>query len=461
MIFWQPFRTILGPAVVVCIASLLQACGSLREPEAVADATPPAGYAPVYIRANAPIPKTRPSSARAEVLRIDTRDPSTVKLYVNIVDSTGLNFIGARSMICAVVDSVDGEKRTVTKQLVVREVTEADRIPTAVALVSDNSGSMGETRARAVQDALSSLFDQKISGDALAVVRYDEKTSVEVPLSTSPTELKNNLRRDGLTGFGGYTAIHTGIAAAIEHLNNAPSTFTSKLIIVFTDGWENSSKISKDSIIQRAIETKTTICAVDFGENVNDGYMESIARATGGIYTRIYGTSEFKPMFEDVYRRIKNHYVVEIPAETYGRHTSSVRICWPKDTLQATVEYDNTPDVGAIAVLGVQFDYDKAVIKKESDVAIRNVARLMKAFPNMEIELRGHTDNRNSTADLDYNRKLSEKRAQAVRDAIVARGIDAHRVTALGFGDTVPIADNNTETGRARNRRTEFVILRK
>jgi len=461
MIFWQSFRTYLGSTVVVCMASLLQSCGSLREPEAVADATPPVGYAPVFIKANAPMPKSRPSSARAEVLRIDTRDPSTVKLYVNVVDSMGLNYIGARSMICAVVDSVDGEKRTVTKQLVVREVTEADRIPTAVALVCDNSGSMGDTRARAVQDALSSLFDQKISGDALAVVRYDDKTSVEVPLSTSPTELNTNLRRDGLTGFGGYTAIHTGVSAALEHLHSAPATFLSKAIIVFTDGWENSSKITKDSIIARALATKTIICAIDFGENVNSGYMESIARATGGIYTRIYSTSEFQPMFEDVYRRIKNHYVVEIPAEAYGRHTSSVRICWPKDTIVANVEYDNTPDVGVIAVLGVQFDYDKAVIKKESDVAIRNVVRLMKAFPNMEIELRGHTDNRNSTDDLDYNRKLSEKRAQAVRDAIIARGIDARRVTALGFGDTVPVADNNTEAGRARNRRTEFVILRK
>lgn len=82
----------------------------------------------------------------------------------------------------------------------------------------------------------------------------------------------------------------------------------------------------------------------------------------------------------------------------------------------------------------------------------------MRAYPAMVIELRGHTD---STGSAEYNLRLSERRANAVRTELIRRGIQPERIQAIGFGSSQPIADNRTPEGRALNRRTEFVILRK
>jgi outer membrane protein OmpA-like peptidoglycan-associated protein len=74
----------------------------------------------------------------------------------------------------------------------------------------------------------------------------------------------------------------------------------------------------------------------------------------------------------------------------------------------------------------------------------------------MKIEIGGHTDN---TGDKAKNKTLSMNRAKAVKDYLVSKGIDATRLTAVGYGDSAPVADNGTPEGRAQNRRTVFKVL--
>jgi outer membrane protein OmpA-like peptidoglycan-associated protein len=76
--------------------------------------------------------------------------------------------------------------------------------------------------------------------------------------------------------------------------------------------------------------------------------------------------------------------------------------------------------------------------------------------PDIRIEIGGHTDNQGSP---EHNKTLSKNRALAVYNYLLSRGIDASRMTYAGFGDTKPISDNETEAGRALNRRTEFKII--
>ncbi|MBC8125314.1 MAG: OmpA family protein [Candidatus Kapabacteria bacterium] len=447
----------------LCTSVFIIGCGSWQEPEASADAVPPPGYAPIFLRTIAPLPDKKPQKATVTATRVDTRDGKTVRIYTHVLDSNGTYYTGGvkgngKGLWCKLTETIDGATREV-KNYTIREVTERDKEPMAIAIVMDNSGSMGETRARAMQGSVEDFLKIKQQQDVLALVRYDDHAVVEAPLSASADEVRANLKQNGLEGFGGGTAIHSGVAAAIDHLNISAPTSMRKAVIVFTDGQENSSKITREELIARALKSNVVVCAVDFGNGINEGYMEQIARGTGGSYSHIYGTSEFRPMFEDVYRRLKNTYVIEYPVQDYGPHSVKIKLCWGKDTASTTFTYDNTPDVGAITLLNVNFDHGKATLDAASSTAITNITTLMKAFPKMTIEVRGHTDNTNSTGDGEFNSKLSQKRAEAVRDAIVKGGIKPERILVKGYGDTAPVLSNDTEDGRAQNRRTEFILL--
>jgi outer membrane protein OmpA-like peptidoglycan-associated protein len=112
---------------------------------------------------------------------------------------------------------------------------------------------------------------------------------------------------------------------------------------------------------------------------------------------------------------------------------------------------------GRIAIYGIYFDFDKAVVKSESKPQLDEIAKLMKANPELQVLIVGHTDNKGKLA---YNQSLSLKRAKAVVDALVKTyGIPAARMTAVGVGPAAPLASNDSEEGQAKNRRVELVKM--
>jgi OmpA-OmpF porin, OOP family len=109
---------------------------------------------------------------------------------------------------------------------------------------------------------------------------------------------------------------------------------------------------------------------------------------------------------------------------------------------------------GHVEVPGIFFDTGKSELKAESASAVAEIAKLLKADP-LKLYVVGHTDN---VASLDLNLKLSQARAEAVVQALVSQhGISAARLTARGVGPLTPVASNDNEEGRARNRRVELV----
>lgn len=114
-------------------------------------------------------------------------------------------------------------------------------------------------------------------------------------------------------------------------------------------------------------------------------------------------------------------------------------------------------DRGVVVTLGdVLFASGESELKPAAAQNVKDVVDLLAAEPGKSIRIEGHTD---SSGDAGFNQKLSEKRAQAVLDALVAAGIDSSRATVVGLGEDFPIASNETVAGRSQNRRVDVILL--
>jgi outer membrane protein OmpA-like peptidoglycan-associated protein len=124
-----------------------------------------------------------------------------------------------------------------------------------------------------------------------------------------------------------------------------------------------------------------------------------------------------------------------------------------KQEVTSSIMMDSLNATGRIS-LAITFETGKAAIKPESKPVIDQMIDLMKNNPDLKVEIQGHTDN---VGQPDANKKLSQDRADAVKKALSDGGIAADRMTAAGYGDSKPVADNKTEEGKAQNRRVELV----
>jgi OmpA-OmpF porin, OOP family len=124
-----------------------------------------------------------------------------------------------------------------------------------------------------------------------------------------------------------------------------------------------------------------------------------------------------------------------------------------KQVVTASDMFDALNRDGRIA-LYINFDTGKSIITDESKPVIQQIVQMLKANADLKLSIEGHTDNAGNPAS---NKTLSEERARSVTAAIVSQGIAAERLNSSGYGQDKPIADNNTEEGRAKNRRVELV----
>jgi outer membrane protein OmpA-like peptidoglycan-associated protein len=116
-------------------------------------------------------------------------------------------------------------------------------------------------------------------------------------------------------------------------------------------------------------------------------------------------------------------------------------------------------EVGAKVILkNIYFEFGKATLKPESFTGLDNVISLLESNPTLRLEISGHTDN---VGSVKANTTLSANRAKAVVDYLVQKGVPADRLEYKGYAYSQPVAPNNTEAGRAQNRRVEFKVLNK
>jgi len=103
----------------------------------------------------------------------------------------------------------------------------------------------------------------------------------------------------------------------------------------------------------------------------------------------------------------------------------------------------------------ILFGFDQSSLSEDAKGNLSNLETVLNNYPDTDIEIQGHTDSEGSKA---YNQTLSEQRATAVSNSLITKGVNASRITIKGFGERLPEYENETEDGRASNRRVEFVI---
>ena len=462
--------SIIGPIIN---EQMSQGNQDLKQPELLEEITqdtePPADYNPVFLSNN----KSRtvnsdsvadvlsPSTLDAQLSRIETNDPNIIKLYIHFTDQYGNYISGAagRDMLqywCGVEESWD----TLTYKIddyEIKEQTAQDSIPLAMAAVMDHSGSIGHQRAFTIQDIVDEFISNKRQEDALALFKFDHHVEMEAPLLTENSVILSRFQKYGLYGFGGYTTILDAIDKAIDELSKSPQYNNRKHIIIFTDGFENASATTKDAVIDKAINAGVHIHTIGFGIFIDVPFLQEIAARTGGMFRQMYMTSEFDYVFTDSYFRQKNFYQLSYKPQNYGLLTITVKLCLPKGEKLLTAQtYFPPPQTNVPALINILFPFDRYDIPSKYIKEIDKVHNLMTTiYPRCTIEIHGHTCN---MGEEDYNQRLSENRANAVKQALVSRGIAEHRITAMGFGERKPVAPNTTEAGRETNRRTEFII---
>jgi outer membrane protein OmpA-like peptidoglycan-associated protein len=109
-----------------------------------------------------------------------------------------------------------------------------------------------------------------------------------------------------------------------------------------------------------------------------------------------------------------------------------------------------------ISLSGILFDVGRSALKAGSQASLERIAGVLTQYPQHQILVEGHTD---ATGSDEFNLQLSRERASSVRSALVAAGVDASKITAEGYGESRPVASNDTVEGRQQNRRVEIVIV--
>ena len=110
-------------------------------------------------------------------------------------------------------------------------------------------------------------------------------------------------------------------------------------------------------------------------------------------------------------------------------------------------------EFGCWVIKDINFDFDKSNIKPQYHAGLDQVVTVLEQNPGLNVEVQGHTDN---VGTQQYNQRLSERRAMSVKNYLVSKGIAKDRLTATGYGFSRPLTTNETEEGRAKNRRVQL-----
>lgn len=403
--------------------------------------------------------------------------PDSIRMFVRVIDTTGFVVThmaapykkpDAPNYFPSLVEHL-GQRRRIKDSTVwyytVREVGEQDSIPANIALAIDCSGSM--KGAKPTLDLGTEMFvGMKRACDKISLTAYHKVITEVFPLSSDTVAMLREFRAYAKKPIGLFTSTYDGIMSSLKTLNDVPLD-QPKVCVVFADGDENTSTATASDIYEYATKHNISIYCVGFGF-ARDEPLQDLSLYTGGKYYRAYTKRDLLAIFQDIWNSLRNYYLVTYrPPRFEGLHTADLTVKIPgRDTLIARGVYDKTPLNPMIDssefTKRILFAFDESIIDSASYPMLDELADALQRFDQVVLEIQGHAS-RNGSDDnrAEYNQKLSERRAESVKEALVVRGIDPTRLRTRGFGFFMPVVPNDTPENQALNRRTVFRILRR
>ena len=337
-------------------------------------------------------------------------------------------------------------------------------------VLNDSSSSMGKTYLNSAEYSGTKLDVEKNLLNKL------NRTIPDIPLSAGlrsfgmgpctdwgETKLNQPIQQYSANGFesaitsltcsSGGTPLAEALGVAKSDLAGASGNIA---VIVFSDGMDETNPVPNAETLKAQYGDRLCIYTVWVGNEKQDALgresLQMVADASNCGFTTDAnaisspaGMSDFvKNVFFDAGQPVQDCSVLDDDHD-------GVNNCNDKcpDTPKGAIVDKH----GCWAYHGVFFDFDKDTIKPQFEPLLKNAAEVMEINPGLTVEIQGHTD---SMGSEEYNQKLSERRAKAVKNALINRGVNGRRMTTVGFGEAKPAESNETEEGRAFNRRVSF-----
>jgi outer membrane protein OmpA-like peptidoglycan-associated protein len=332
--------------------------------------------------------------------------------------------------------------------------------------VLDHSGSMGDDRASELQQSvfnaiLSNSRREPAGMSTYTIFKFDGEGNIRHLVTSSEIDEigKVLVPSIGLLGFGNSTAIKDALYESIVTLSQ-DKVSDSKIIILFTDGYTNTdqNEMPISEVIRMAINQNINIVPIGFGQYIDVPYLEGIAHLAGGEFYQIYHEDEFNQLFDNILVDIGLNYELEFSPCMFGDQLEIELSFKGLDTpLKATTFFSTPAREGYTIDLDILFKEASAEIDQAADLEeLEQLLLLMQAKTDIRIVVEGHTD---KVGTEKYNLDLSLRRANAVKEYLVKKGIDSSRIETKGYGWSTPAYPyQGTEKENPLNRRIEVKI---
>jgi len=355
----------------------------------------------------------------------------------------------------SVVERQAGREKVID-DFTVREVRRSNAPTTDVALVADYSGSMMpyiNSLITSVRSVPTFLYDIPTAEHQYSIVQFDHRVLRTVDLGKGAHRMMGMMPYNE---FSGATAMYDATRAGINSLDGSSAR---KIVVLFTDGYDNSSFIKANNVVRLARKSGTTVYVIGLGQ-VNFPVLTLMALQTGGRAYFVQDASELPDVYESIFRTLKVHYVISWKSKSNDQPRDVLIDIEQQDgkiATDTTTVYPNPQQIDEPLTAVIIALFIKSTTELDGESRIAEAIDLMKADTKATAVLRAHTDTRGSEAD---NQALAKRRVEKLKQMFIKAGVSASRLTAEAVGEAEPLYPNDEmyEWMARENRRAEILI---